>query len=250
MSGYTPVFNSIFDGTLHGKWPQTGVWLALLAMADRHGCVDRTPQAIASDIGISADELMACIGEFSQPDPMSRTQEQQGRRLVLIEAGRPWGWHIVNHSFYREKARLQGKDAARVSSGVDAQRKRIQRVSPGVPRCPPVSPSHTPDSYSDSDKNKSKSKTRVKTRSSTDSIEFPEGFVLDDVLRQQALSRSSDCDVEQAFEQFKAHHVTRGSTFKNWRSAWVTWIGNFDQFGYPRRKNGAAVPKGMENVKW
>lgn len=154
VSGYTPVFRSIFDGTLHGKWPQTGVWLALLAMADRHGCIDRTPQAIASDIGISVDELMSCIGEFCQPDPMSRTQDHEGRRLVLIEPSRAWGWRVVNHTVYREKARLQGKDAARVASGKDAERKRIQRTSPAVPRNPPPAPSQTPDSYSDTDKNK------------------------------------------------------------------------------------------------
>ena len=106
-----------------------------------------------------------------------------------------------------------------------------------------------PDQDLDKTKTESKSKTRV-SRLRTDSTEFPEGFSLDEPLRQQALSRAADCDVEQAFEQFKAHHVTRGSRFKNWRSAWVTWIGNFEQFGYPKRKNGAVPPKGMENVKW
>lgn len=153
MSGYTPVFKSVFDGTLHGKWPQTGVWLALLAMADRHGCIDRTPQAIASDIGISVGELLVCIEEFCQPDPMSRTQEQEGRRLVLIEPSRAWGWRIVNHAIYREKARLQGKDAARVASGKDAERKRTERMSPDVPRNPPPTPSHTQTHTTDKNKN-------------------------------------------------------------------------------------------------
>lgn len=152
MAGYTPVFNSIFDGTLHGKWPQTGVWLALLAMTDRHGCIDRTPQAIASDIGISVEELMNCITQFMAPDPMSRTRDYEGRRLVLIDAERSWGWRVVNHARYREKARLQAKDSARTESGADAARKRTPPHSPAFPRSPPASPS--PDSNSNTDSNK------------------------------------------------------------------------------------------------
>lgn len=224
MSGYTPVFSSVFDGTLHGKWPQTGVWLALLAMADRHGCVDRTPQAIASDIGISVDELLNCISEFSQPDPMSRTQEQEGRRLVLIEASRPWGWKIVNHGFYREKARLQGKDAARVASGADAQRKRIQRSSPDVPRCPPSSPSHTHTHTTD--KNKSKRALRA-TR-------VPEDFSPDlDFARSQL----PDVDAEREAQKFRDWEFKTPRS--DWAACWRTWVGNCKERGqYAKRSNG------------
>jgi hypothetical protein len=183
MAGYTPVFSSIFDGTLHGKWPQTGVWLALLAMTDRHGCIDRTPQAIASDVGISAEELLVCIGEFCKPDPMSRTQECEGRRLVLIDPARSWGWRVVNHSRYREKARLQARDSSRTESGADASRKRTERESPDVPRSPPRSPS--PDSDSDSDANKEKNKKP--DRRTSRAVDEPAEFVL---VRQEYPKRA------------------------------------------------------------
>lgn len=127
MSGYTPVFRAVFDGTLHGRWPQTGVWLALLAMSDRHGNIDRSPQAIASDIGIGVDQLLECIAEFCAPDPMSRTREFDGRRLELIDPVRPWGWRVLNHGKYREKARKAAFDADRTASGADAARKREAR---------------------------------------------------------------------------------------------------------------------------
>ena len=52
MSGYVPVFGSVFTGTLHGKWPDVGLWLCILGMADRNGVVDCTPQYIASVIGL------------------------------------------------------------------------------------------------------------------------------------------------------------------------------------------------------
>lgn len=146
MSGYTPVFRSVFDGTLHGRWPQTGVWLALLAMADRHGCVDRTPEAIASDIGIPSDELVRCLQEFCEPDRRSRTQECDGRRLVLISPERSWGWRVVNHAAYREKARKAAFDAERVASGENARRLADRR--PAMTRDDPRTPDpiRSPDS--------------------------------------------------------------------------------------------------------
>jgi hypothetical protein len=122
VSGYTPVFRSVFDGTLHGKWPQTGVWLALLAMVDRHGQIDRSPQAIASDIGIDVPTLLSCIAEFCEPDTMSRTRDHDGRRLELIDPERPWGWRVLNHGKYREKARLESKNAREVEAGRNKER--------------------------------------------------------------------------------------------------------------------------------
>ncbi len=155
MSGYTPIFRSVFDGTLHGRWPQTGVWLALLAMVDRNGHIDRSPQAIASDIGISVDELMVCIDEFCSPDPMSRTRDNDGRRLALIDDARPWGWRVLNHGKYREKARKAAYDADRTTSGADAARKAAARAgSPAKPLPSPTRPDASralPLSYTDTD---------------------------------------------------------------------------------------------------
>lgn len=160
MSGYTPVFRSVFDGTLHGRWPQTGVWLALLAMADRHGNIDRSPQAIASDIGIGTEELLNCIAEFCAPDEMSRTREHRGRRLELIDPERPWGWRVLNHGKYREKARKAAYDSDRTASGADAARKAAARAPApakplAAPPCPDVSralPLSDSDSDTDTDK--------------------------------------------------------------------------------------------------
>ena len=79
----------------------------------------------------------------------------------------------------------------------------------------------------------------ARKRASSVSTEFPLDFALDEALKAQALRRASDCDVEAAFEQFRAHHQANGSTFKSWPAAWRTWIGNFDRFGYPKRKENS-----------
>ncbi len=136
MSGYTPLFNSLTRGSLCGRWPDIGLWAVILSLSDRHGVVDMHPNAIAALTGLPADEVVACMERFCQPDPESRSKDADGRRLVLIDEGRTWGWRIVNHGRYRDKARKAAYDAARTESGRDAERKREERASRRVPTCP------------------------------------------------------------------------------------------------------------------
>jgi hypothetical protein len=156
--GYTPVFSSVLDGTLYGKWPHTGVWLCLLSQCDWQGNIDVVPRLLASKIGVSEEELMHCIADFMAPDPGSRTGDLEGRRLELIDpTNRNWGWRVINHGIYREKARKSSYDAERTRSGKDAERKRAEREKAereraekernlgkdAVPRSPDVSRSQT-----------------------------------------------------------------------------------------------------------
>lgn len=253
MAGYTPVFSSVFDGTLHGKWPQTGVWLALLAMADRHGCIDRTPQAIASDIGIQVGELIVCIEEFMQPDPMSRTRDCEGRRLVPIDQERPWGWRLVNHGRYREKARLQAKDSERTRSGADAERKRESRASPDVPRSPP--PSTSPDSDSDKDSDKEDSpksssqggtggKPRAERSAEPRGSRIPDPFLVTPEMRTWAGERTPHVDLKLATEEFC--NYWRSLPGKDGRKLdWVlTWKNRMlESESKAIRANGRAPPR-------
>jgi hypothetical protein len=130
MSGYTPVFRTVFEGSLCGLWPDTAAWLCLLALADKNGCVDKTPQYISRVTGMPLEELQACIARFTQPDPASRSHDEEGRRLVPIDPARSWGWRIVNHGKYRERARLQSKAQREVAEGLNADRMKDRRRPP------------------------------------------------------------------------------------------------------------------------
>lgn len=136
MSGYTPLFSSLIAGTLCGRWPDIGLWPIVLSLSDRNGVVDVTPQYISSVTGLGLEEVIACMRRFCEPDACSRSPVDDGRRLVRLDNHRDWGWRIVNHALYRERARKAAYDAERTASGKDAQRKRVSR---GVPRCPAVS---------------------------------------------------------------------------------------------------------------
>lgn len=138
MSGYTPVFDTVLDGTLFGKWPHTGIWVCLLSQCDRRGNIDVVPALLAAKIGVPVTLLLECILDFMKPDPGSRTGDLDGRRLELIDpASREWGWRVINHSSYREKARKSSYDRQRTESGADAARKKESRqASREVPTRP------------------------------------------------------------------------------------------------------------------
>lgn len=137
--GYTPLFDTLLSGTLYGRWPHTGVWACLLSRATREGVIDEIPQSLASAIGVPVDLLMSCIEDFMSPDKFSRTAACDGRRLELIDPDRPWGWKIINHSKYREKARKSAFDAARVESGANAERMAARRAAETVDPTGPAS---------------------------------------------------------------------------------------------------------------
>lgn len=155
MSGYTPVFSTMYDGTLCGKWPTAAVWASLLPLIDAHGEIRMTYDAIHRRTGWPMDLLREGITALMQPDPDSQSPAEDGRRLVLIDPARNWGWRAVNHQKYREKARKHMHDRARVLSGENEERMRERREAQpeqSLTRDDPPSPVSTRDDrLSDSD---------------------------------------------------------------------------------------------------
>lgn len=156
MSGYTPIFSTMLEGTLHGRWPHTGVWACLLSMVDYRGEIDKHPRLIASAIGLPLHELLNCIKDFVSPDPDSRSPENEGRRLELIDPSRDWGWRVVNIQKYRARA----AGMRQVEDGRNATKVKKYRDKHKTP-ADTSRHQQTPHSYSykDSDSYKDKEKT-------------------------------------------------------------------------------------------
>jgi hypothetical protein len=128
--GYVPLFGSLTTGTLCGRWPDVGLWPIVLSLTDQHGVVDVTPDYLALVTGLAVGEVTACMQRFCETDPRSRSSAEGGARLVLVDAEhRSWGWRVVNHGKYRDKARKAAYDADRTESGRDAERKRTERAA-------------------------------------------------------------------------------------------------------------------------
>lgn len=197
--GYTPAFDTIYTGTLYGRWPAAPVWASLLPLLDRHGHLDMSVEAICGMTGWPRDLLVEGIRQLMEPDPHSRTPGNDGVRLAPLVEGRPWGWRAVNHALYREKARKHIHDERRRDSGENADRMAARRVT----RDDPTRPAQTrADPLSDSDTNTLQEQPRERSADSRRGSRVPIPFPLTDELREWAKSETPDIDVSRATAEF------------------------------------------------
>lgn len=68
------------------------VWLTLLILCDTEGYVGAALPGIATAAGVSLPEAEAAMRRLQEPDPYSRTQTNEGRRVEPAERG----WRILN----------------------------------------------------------------------------------------------------------------------------------------------------------
>ncbi len=101
MSGYTKLFSSILESTVWLETPPVKVvWITLLAMADRDGCVQASLPGLAKRAGVERGQCEQALALFLAPDPDSRTTSNEGRRIVAVDGG----WRLLNYETYRERA--------------------------------------------------------------------------------------------------------------------------------------------------
>lgn len=224
--GYTPLFDSLTKGTLCGRWPDIGLWGVVLSMSDRYGVVDSTPTHIAAVSGLAIEEVVACMARFCEPDPYSRSQEAGGARLKLLDEHRQWGWQVVNHSKYREKARKQSFDSARTAAGLDAKRKRLSRDVPTRPDVPGAVPPSDVNGNGDKKKKKRAPSAHASNR-------CPESFEVTAALREWAEGQHPGVNWKLETAKF------RDWEFKNphsdWNAAWRRWMRKADEDAAKRR---------------
>jgi len=100
---YGKLFAQMYDGTLGtaGPWQALVAFQQLIILADKDGVVDMTAEAIARRTTIPLDIIQTGITALEQPDPHSRTPDEDGRRIIKLSDDREWGWRIVNYIHYR-----------------------------------------------------------------------------------------------------------------------------------------------------
>lgn len=111
MAGFSKVFSTIWGGSLYGQFEASAVFLVFLSLADRDGAVDMTPEAIAGTTGWPLPFILKGIQQLESADPKSRTPGHEGRRILLMDDHRPWGWIITNYALYRDKMRSAERTA-------------------------------------------------------------------------------------------------------------------------------------------
>src|SRR3990167_10772082 len=101
MTGYTKLFNSILASTIWRAPDKTRiVWITMLAMANKDGVVEVSIPGLADFARVSLKDCEAALDDLSSPEPYSRSSENDGRRIAVIEGV---GWQLLNHGKYRAK---------------------------------------------------------------------------------------------------------------------------------------------------
>jgi len=109
---YGKIFDSIYDGTLYGHWEAIVTMQQLIVLATPDGLVDMTPQAMSARTSIPLEIILKGLDVLSKPDPYTRTPGEDGKRIVLIDDHRPWGWRLVNHGKYMRLRDMKEKREA------------------------------------------------------------------------------------------------------------------------------------------
>jgi hypothetical protein len=97
------IFDSVFTGSLFGSGPTVfAVWSYVIANAEPPGTVELNPALLAACIGTGVDEINRALEFLTSPDPESRNQDEEGRRLIKIRA---FTYFVVSFEAYREKCK-------------------------------------------------------------------------------------------------------------------------------------------------
>ena len=122
---FAKVFASLWQGSMVGRSDMQLVFIYMLANCDAKGVFDQTPEVVAALTGIPIERVEVAIKQLESPDPRSRTATDDGRRLVLLDDHRDWGWRIVNYAEYRNSR----DEEQRREQNREAQTRRRERVS-------------------------------------------------------------------------------------------------------------------------
>ncbi len=132
MSGYVKMFSAMLSSSLWDEsMPTRIVWVTMLLMADQDGRVEALAAGIAHQARCTREQCDAALLVLSSPDPESKTQDMDGRRIVRVDGG----WQVVNYESYRDQ---RSPDEQREKARLRMQRMRerqaarkVRSVTPG-----------------------------------------------------------------------------------------------------------------------
>jgi hypothetical protein len=118
MANYVKLFGSILDSTIWKTPPAiTKVWVTMMAMADRDGVVEASVPGLVDRARVTRRYVEKALGMFMAPDPDSRTELYEGRRIEKVTGG----WRLLNYEYYRA---LQDAEDRRDKAAARQQRRR------------------------------------------------------------------------------------------------------------------------------
>lgn len=106
VGGFTKLFSTLVTSTIWREDDKTRVvWITMLALSDRYGVVAASVPGLAAMANVEVEDCRRALTRFMAPDPDSRTEEHDGRRIEKIAGG----WRLLNYEKYREAGRGEAR---------------------------------------------------------------------------------------------------------------------------------------------
>jgi len=208
----------MYAGTLYGHWQAIVTLQQMVIIADADGTVDMTPPAIAAKTSIPLEIIEAGIKFLSKEDKYSRSENENGKRIILIDESRPWGWQIVNYEYYRGLASREDKKKK------DRERIALKRSkNASVAKCRKESPNVANVAHT---KTKTNTNTNVLKENNKRKVTIPKNFCLSDSMIEYAKKNgvTKRKTLEKFTEKFILQNKAKGYKYVDHESAWKSWL--------------------------
>ena len=97
--GFTKLDEGILQSSIMAEDSDTfKIWVALMAACKGNGVAPVSPVFLSSVCHLSIETVMASLEKLQAPDPMSRSLDDEGRRIRRINRG----WKLINYHHYRK----------------------------------------------------------------------------------------------------------------------------------------------------
>jgi hypothetical protein len=221
VNGFTKLFGSLITSTVWSL-PDSArvVWITMLALADQDGYVAASVPGLAKVAGVSREACDHALALFLAPDPDSRTQEHEGRRVLAVDGG----WSLLNHGKYRDLQSAEdrrSKDAARQAKVRERRRVRDESRSHVTSR--DASLDVTESHASHTMHNASASASGVVPESGSEIASPPDWWA--SVLAVVQMATGEDLPADEAWLRYDGHRHGKGIA-ANQRDAqyWLTTV--------------------------
>lgn len=209
------MYGKLFEQMYHGSmvvagWEAIIVMQQLVILADKNGDVEMTTYAISNLTTIPLEIIEKGIEALMQPDPLSRSRGEEGRRIVLMDPDRPWGWHLVNYQYYVELASKEDKRRKDAQRAAEKRNENNNSQNVANSRSESQKVAHV-DVDVDIDVDTNKKKGRFAPPSLKEVSEYCQ-------------ERDNSVDPEAFINHYEANGWMRGKTkIKDWRACVRTW---------------------------
>jgi hypothetical protein len=202
---YGKIFSQMYDGTLatRGPWQALVTFQQLIVLANKHGEVDMTADAISRRTTVPLEIIQEGLNRLQEPDPESRTPDLEGRRIVPLAEHRDWGWRIVNYEHYNK---IRSQEERREYHRKYYHKRKTQQSSTNSTDSTPI----------DVD-------VAIPIKKKKQATPLPVDFKISDNVKSWALQKGYS-GLEAYLEFFKGRMSANGKTYVDWDQAFMNCV--------------------------